>query len=214
MNIVLLGAPASGKGTQSELLSKKFHLYHLSTGTIARSLAEKDERISEIINSGRLIPEEEMTMYVINFLSEERQDLKNILFEGFPRFISQYEALENFLETKGEKIDFVISLEVSEKVAVERISSRRVCSNCGENFNIVTRPPKVEGICDKCGGKLIQRADDNPEAVKVRFQYYRDNTKGLIDYLDKKGKLIKVNGERDINIISKDLEEIVSKQSL
>lgn len=211
MNVVLLGSPASGKGTQAEILCREFNLYHLSTGDVSRKLAEKDPRIKEIINSGKLIPSEEMTMHVIDFLEHEKPDLKNILFEGFPRFITQYEALANFLSAKGDDIDVVISLEVSEKVAIERISSRRVCENCGENFNIVTKPPKIEGVCDKCDGKLIRRQDDNPESVKVRFQYYQENTKELIDYLDKKGILIKVNGERPIDVIASDLQKIVGK---
>jgi len=211
MNIVLLGSPASGKGTQAEILCRKFGLYHLSTGDIARSLAAKDERIKEIINSGKLVPHEEMTMYVLNFLGSKNKELKNILFEGFPRFIPQYEALENFLHTEGDDINAVISLDVSEEAAIKRISSRRVCEKCGENYNLITKPSKVEGICDKCGGNLILRDDDKPESIKVRFQFYNDNTKELIDYLDKKGKLTHVNGERSIDEIAKDLEDIVKK---
>jgi adenylate kinase len=211
MNIVLLGSPASGKGTQAEILCRKLGLYHLSTGEISRTLAEKDARIKEIVDSGKLIPHEEMTMYVLDFLGSKKTDLSNILFEGFPRFIPQYEALANFLHTEGHDIDIVFSLDVSEAEAVKRISARRVCKNCGENFNIITEPSQKEGICDKCGGKLIQRKDDNPESVKVRFKYYQDNTKELIDFLDKKGKLTRVNGERPIDEIAKDLENIVRK---
>ena len=209
MNIVLLGSPASGKGTQANLLCEKFGLYHLSTGDIARKIAETDERVREIINSGKLIPAEEMTMHVINFLSKEKPDLKNILFEGFPRFISQYEALSNFLTSKGDDIDLVISLEVNEDEAVKRISSRRVCESCGENFNINTKPPVTDGKCDKCGSNLIQRNDDTEESVKVRFEYYRENTKELIDYVDKLKKLTRVNGERPIADIQNDLVKIV-----
>ena len=145
MNIILLGSPASGKGTQANLLCEKFNLYHLSTGDVSRKLAETDQRIKEIIDSGKLIPAEEITMHVINFLTNEKSDLKDILFEGFPRFITQYEALDNFLKNKGDDIDLVISLEVSQEEAVKRISSRRVCSNCGENFNILTKPSKTDG---------------------------------------------------------------------
>jgi len=211
MNIVLLGTPASGKGTQAEILCRKFGLYHLSTGDIARNLALKDPRIREIIDSGKLVPHEEMTMYVLEFLGEKKADLKDILFEGFPRFIPQYEALENFMHTKSDDIDVVISLDVSQEVAIKRISSRRVCDKCGENYSLVIKLSQKEGICDKCGGNLIQREDDKPEAVKVRFQYYQDNTKELIDYLEKKGKLTRVNGERSIDEIAKDLEDIVKK---
>jgi len=207
MNIILLGAPASGKGTQAELLAKKFGLYLFQTGDLSRRLAENDERIREIVSSGKLIPQEEMTMYVLDFLHGQGQGFKNILFEGFPRFVSQYEALEKFLESKGDGIDGVISIDISEEEAVKRISSRRICSKCGKIYNIVSNPA-LGGVCE-CGGELVQRADDHPEAVKVRFKYYKENTKELIDYLDSKGKLIRVNGERPIEAIQTDLEKIV-----
>ncbi|EKE13546.1 MAG: hypothetical protein ACD_13C00010G0032 [uncultured bacterium] len=213
MNIVLLGSPASGKGTQAEILCQKFGLFHLSTGDIARKLAAEDPRIKEIVTSGKLIPPEEITMHVLDFLQKNKPDLKDILFEGFPRFVSQYEALDNFLKTKGDDIDIVISLEVPMEVAIKRISSRWMCSKCGQIYNTESNPPKISGICDKCGGQLIQREDDKPESVKTRFEYYINNTKELIDYLDLKGKLTRVNGDRPIEEIAKDLEKIVSEAS-
>jgi len=209
MNIVLLGSPASGKGTQADLLCRKFGLYHLSTGDISRELAKKDTRIKEIIDSGKLIPQEEMTMYVINFLTKEKKNLKNILFEGFPRFIPQYEALEGFLKTNGDDIDIVFSLDVSREEAIRRISARRTCQKCGKVYNLITNPPKVPDTCE-CGGKLILRKDDEPEGVRVRFEYYKDNTEKLINYLDKKGKLVRVNGERPIAKIQKDLVKCIN----
>lgn len=208
MIIVLLGSPASGKGTQAELIAKEFELYHLQTGEIARKMAKKDPRIREIVNAGKLIPEQEMTMYVIDYLKDNVFLIKDILFEGFPRFISQYEALSNFLETKGDDIDLIISLDISKEVAVKRISSRRICSECGEVYNLITNPPPSEGAC-KCGGKLIQRQDDLPESIEVRFQYYEDNTKELIDYLDSKGKLFRVNADRPIKEIFEDIKDKV-----
>lgn len=209
MNIVLLGSPASGKGTQAEILCQKFNLFHLSTGDIARKLAETDPRIKELINSGKLIPAEEMTMHVLDFLAKNKQELKDILFEGFPRYISQFEALDNFLKSKGDDIDVVISLDVPMEVAVTRISSRWMCNACGEIFNTETRPPKVEGVCDRCSGSLTQRDDDKEESVKTRFKYYMKNTKELIDYVESKGKLTRVNGDRSVDEIAKDLEGIV-----
>jgi len=202
---VILGAPASGKGTQAQLLSEKFKLFHFQTGELSRSLAKKDPRIKKIVDSGKLIPEEEMTMYALDYLKENKPDLKNILFEGFPRFISQYEALEKFLELKGDGIDAVISLDISEREAVRRLSARRICENCGEIYNLITTPPPEEGKCGNCGGKLVQRADDKPESIKVRFSYYKDNTEKLIDYLDRKKKLIRIDGERPIEVIFKDI---------
>jgi adenylate kinase len=211
MNIVLLGSPASGKGTQADILCRKFGLFHLSTGDVARKLAETDPRIKEMVTSGKLIPSEEMTMHVLDFLEHQKPDLKNILFEGFPRFVSQYEALNNFLESKGDNIDVVISLEVPMEVAIKRISSRWMCSKCGEIYNTETKPSKNPGICDKCGSNLIQRDDDKPEAIKVRFEYYLANTKELIDYVDTKGKLVRINGDRPIDEIAHDLEGVVNK---
>ncbi|MGD8744164.1 MAG: nucleoside monophosphate kinase [Candidatus Woesebacteria bacterium] len=203
MNIVILGAPASGKGTQAKLLVEKLGLYHFQTGELSRELAKKDERIKEIVDAGKLIPEQEMTMYVIDYLSRHHKQMKDILFEGFPRFISQYEALEEFLKNKGDDIDAVISLDVSQRIAVERISARRICKECGEVYNLITNPPKSDRC--KCGGELIQRKDDKPESVKTRFEYYMENTKKLIDYLDGKGSLIRIDGEGSIEEIHRDI---------
>lgn len=210
MNIVILGAPGSGKGTQAELLVKELNLYHFQTGELSRELAKKDARIREIVKSGKLVPEQEMTMYVIDFLTKNHSEMSDILFEGYPRFISQYEALEKFLKTKGDDIDTVISLDISEEEAIARISSRRICKECGEVYNLITDPPPKSGVC-KCGGKLIQRSDDNPKSIKTRFEYYRNNTKELIDYLDKKGKLMRVDGERPIKVIFRDILGRVKK---
>lgn len=204
MNIILLGAPASGKGTQAVLLSEKLKLFHFQTGELSRELAKKNKRIKEIVNSGKLIPEEEMTMYALDYLSKMRPTYKNVLFEGFPRFISQYEALEEFLKTKGDDIDFVVSLDIDEKEAIKRLSSRRTCGKCGEVYNVVTNPPEKEGYCE-CGGKLVQREDDKPKSIKVRFAYYKDNTKKLIDYLDKRKKLTRIDAARPIDVIFQDI---------
>lgn len=203
MNIILLGSPSSGKGTQGEMLSKRLGLYYFQTGKLSRDLANKDKRIKEIIDGGKLIPEQEMTMYVIDYLKEKHTSMGDILFEGFPRFISQYEALEDFLKTKGDDIDVVISLDISEKEAIRRLSSRRICEKCGEIYNLITNPPP-RGRC-KCGGKLVQREDDKFKSIKVRFQYYKDNTKKLIDHLDKLGIIIRIDGERPIDVIHEDI---------
>jgi adenylate kinase len=212
MNIIVLGAPGSGKGTQAEKLVKELDLYYLQTGELSRELAKKDARIRKIVNSGKLIPEQEMTMYVIDFLSKKEPQMGDILFEGFPRFISQYEALQDFLRTKSDDIDAVISLDISEKEAVKRVSSRRICKKCGEVYNLITNPPP-KGRC-KCKGKLIQREDDKPKSVKVRFEYYKRNTKKLIDYLDKKGKLLKIDGDRSIDVIFNDIMSRLTKKNL
>ncbi|OGM28070.1 hypothetical protein A2962_05640 [Candidatus Woesebacteria bacterium RIFCSPLOWO2_01_FULL_39_61] len=207
MNLILLGEPGSGKGTQAEMLVKKLGLYYLQGGELAREWAEKDERIKKIVESGELIPEKEMTEFVRKYLEEKVPEGENILFEGFPRFIPQFEDYEKWLNSKGSKIDAVISLDMSEDAAIKRLSSRRVCENCGEVYNLITNPPPAPDRC-KCGGRLVQRKDDNPDSIKVRFQYYRNNTKKLIDYLESQGRLIKVDADRPIQII---FDEILEK---
>ncbi|MBI2103440.1 nucleoside monophosphate kinase [Candidatus Woesebacteria bacterium] len=211
MNIVLIGPPASGKGTQASKLAKTLNLYHFQTGQLARDLAQKDPRIRKIVDSGELIPQKEMTKYVIYYLKTHLTKPDGIVFEGYPRFISQYKDLKEFLVDKGGDIDVVISLMVGEEEAVKRISSRRVCSKCGRVYNLITNPPPQGDKCE-CGGKLVQREDDEPESVRTRFQYYHDNTKELVNFLQKKGLLISVDGERSIEAINKDLIKIVERR--
>lgn len=204
MNIVLLGPPGSGKGTQSELISNKLHLFYLQTGELSRLWAKKNPRIKKIVDSGKLIPEKEMTKYVKVYLEKKVPDGKNILFEGFPRFISQFNEYEKWLQSKGQNIDAVINLSINEEGAIKRLSSRRICEKCGEVYNLITNPPPNPNKC-KCGGTLIQRKDDNNKSVKVRFRYYRNNTKKLIDYLDKKGRLISIDADRPVATIFEDI---------
>ncbi len=212
MNIVLLGPPGSGKGTQAEMLSDHFNLYYLQTGDLARELAEKDTRINEIIDSGKLIPEEEMTAFVMKHLEKNVPEGRNILFEGFPRFVHQYQVYEKWLASKGEKIDKVILLDIAEEDVVKRLSARRICSKCDKVYNLITNPPP-EGKCE-CGGELVQRDDDNPNAIKVRFDYYRKNTKLLADYLKDKGSLIIIDANRPINVIFEEIVQKLNKKGL
>src|SRR3989339_281942 len=202
MNIVILGAPGSGKGTQSEMITKKFGLFYLQAGELAREWGKTNPRIQQIVEKGELVPEEEMTEYVKQYLEKNVPDTQNILFEGFPRFISQFEEYERWLFAKGQKIDSIVSLDITQDAAIRRLSSRRVCQKCGQVYNLVTNPPAVSGIC-KCGGSLIQRDDDNPESIKIRFEYYHNNTQKLISYLAGRGRLIRIDADRPIKTVFK-----------
>lgn len=199
MNIVLLGAPGSGKGTQAELIAERLKIYYFQTGKFSRNLAKNNPRIKKIVESGKLIPEREMTKYVSEYLEKNITDAKGILFEGYPRFITQYKYLEKWVSGKGQSIDAVISLDISQEEAIKRLTSRRICNECGEVYNLVTNPPPTEACI--CGGKLIQRADDKPDSIKVRFQYYKNNTKKLIEYVESQGNLIRIDAERPIRVI-------------
>jgi adenylate kinase len=204
MNIVLLGLPGSGKGTQAVLLSQKLNLFYLATGDLARDWATKDPKIKGIVNSGDLIPEKEMTQYVMKHLNNNVPKGKGILFEGFPRFISQFEDYENWLSSRGQKVDYVFSLDIDEEETVKRISARRICERCDRVYNLITEPPSVPNKCD-CGGTLIQRKDDDPSVVKTRYKVYKNNTKKLIDYLDSKQRLIHIDANRPVEDIFQDI---------
>ena len=209
MNIIVLGPPGSGKGTQSKKLTKELGMDYFSTGDFARKMAEYNPRIKNIVEGGGLIPEEEMTRYVYKYLEENFDDVTNILFDGFPRFVSQYGFLTKWLKEKGSEKIITISLDLDDDVVTERLSSRRICEDCGKEYNLVTNPPKSE-TCE-CGGKLITRADDNPESIKERLAVYKENVEPLIKHVEDEGNLIKINGDRPIEVITKDILERIKQ---
>jgi len=203
MNIIVLGPPGSGKGTQSKRLIKELGMDYFATGDFSRKMAEYNPRIKNIVGSGGLIPEEEMTRYVYKYLEENFDDLTNILFDGFPRFVTQYNFLTKWLKERGSKKIIAINLELSDEIVVKRLSSRRICEDCGKEYNLITNPPKG-GKCE-CGGKLITRADDNPESIKERLSVYKDNVEPLIKYIEEEGTLITINGDQPIEAITQEI---------
>ena len=206
MNIIVLGPPGSGKGTQSKRLVKALGLEYFSAGDFSRKLAEYNPRIKKIVESGDLISDEEMTRYVSKFLDSEYKDVTKILFDGYPRFVDQYTFLKEWLTKRGSESIMAVYLELSEETVIERLSSRRICEVCGNEYNLVTNPPK--GDTCECGGKLIQRADDNSGSIKERLIVYKENVEPLITHLDGEGILIKINGDQKIGVIT---DEILKK---
>lgn len=211
MNIILFGAPGVGKGTQAAEIVKKYNLTHISTGEMFRNVIAAKTAMGELANSyiskGQLVPDDITVEFVRERLAQE--DCKNgFILDGFPRTLHQAECLEGILSELNIKIDFVIDIEVSTEKLLERLSGRRVCKDCGASFHVVLNKPRVENICDECGGQLYTRKDDNVESVAVRLKTYQAQTKPLIEYYKNKGILVEINGQQDINDVFK---EIVSK---
>ena len=195
MNIIMLGAQGTGKGTVAGILSGELGIPQVSTGDIFRkNIKEETElgiKANEYIKNGNLVPDEITVPMVASRLEED--DAKNgVILDGFPRTIAQAEKLDEMLSKKGNKIDLVINLTTPRDEIIERILTRRVCSNqaCKATYNIVMNPPKQEGICDKCGAKLVQREDDtSEEAIRRRLAIYDEQTSPLVEYYEKKGVL-------------------------
>jgi len=195
---ILLGPPGAGKGTQAERMIEKYNIPHISTGDIFRENikngTELGKKAQEYMNKGELVPDELVCEIATDRLKKD--DCKDgFLLDGFPRTVYQAEKLDEFLAANGQKLDTVIDLEVSDDELMRRITGRRVCKDCGATYHVTSFPPQVPGKCDKCGGVLIQRSDDNEETAKNRIDVYNRETKPLIDYYEKAGNIAHINGE-------------------
>ena len=199
MKLILLGAPGAGKGTQAEILCKKLGIPSISTGNILRA-AIKDGtptglKAKSYIDAGKLVHDEVIIGIVDERLSQD-DCAGGYILDGVPRTIAQAEALEK----AGIKFDAVVSIEISEDEILRRMSGRRVCEACGSSYNVEAIPPRVEGICDNCGGKLIQRKDDTPETVRERLKVYHTETEPLVDFYAERGllKRVAVSGSKEV----------------
>lgn len=194
MKLILLGAPGAGKGTQAERLCKTLEIPTISTGNILRAAIKNGTptglKAKSFMDAGQLVPDEVIIGIITERLAEE--DCKNgYILDGVPRTIAQAEALEK----AGIGFDAVVSIEISEEEILRRMSGRRVCEACGSSYNVVSIPPRVEGICDNCGGKLIQRKDDTPETVRERLKVYHTETEPLVDFYAARGLLRPVRSD-------------------
>lgn len=206
MNLVLMGPPGAGKGTQGELLSKKLGIDTISTGVMLRTAIKEQTEIGKqveaIINDGKLVPDDIMVELVKERL-QKPDCAKGFILDGFPRTTVQAEALTK----SGVKIDKVLSLEVADDVIVERLSSRRECSKCGAPYNVISNKPQKEGVCDKCGGGLIQRADDNPDTIQNRLNVYHTQTEPIKAYYEGLGLLVTAQGEDKLEDTTKNVNK-------
>jgi len=201
-NIIILGPPGSGKGTQAKLIAERYNIEHVSTGDIFRAKKNEDSelgrKIKELIDNGKFVPDD----ITIKIVEEKLESLKNgYILDGFPRTLPQAEALKEFAS-----LNYVVYIDVSDNILIKRLSSRLMCS-CGESYNKITKPPKEENICDKCGKELFQREDERPEVVAERLKIYNEKTKPLLEFY--KSILIRVDGEPDIPLVFEEIKKIL-----
>ncbi|GIP19552.1 adenylate kinase [Paenibacillus montaniterrae] len=208
MNILFMGPPGAGKGTQAERIVEEFSIPHISTGDAFRLAMKQGTPIGlkakEYIDQGLLVPDE-----ITNGIVKERlaqDDCANgFLLDGFPRTIQQAEALDAMLQELGRSIDHVVNLSVDRDLLLARLTGRRICKTCGATYHVLFNPPKTEGICDKDGGELYQRSDDSEEKVGTRLDEYTSKTAPLLSFYGDKGLLREVNGEQDINVVTAEI---------
>ena len=204
MNLILLGAPGAGKGTQAELLVQKLSIPAISTGNMLREAmangTELGKKAKQYMDEGSLVPDELILGIVADRVAQP--DCRNgFILDGVPRTLAQAEALE----AKGIQIDHVLSIEVDDKDIEARMTGRRVCAKCGASYHVVANPPRVEGVCDQCGGELIIRKDDKPETVRHRLEVYHASTEVLKDFYSKLGRLRTINGSQSIQGANADI---------
>jgi adenylate kinase len=199
---VLLGPPGAGKGTQAVKIAKEYGIPHISTGDIFRANIKEGTELGlkakKYMDSGELVPDSVVTDIVADRV--KKNDCRGgFLLDGFPRTLPQAEALDKILNVEGCPLTAVVNVDVDREALVRRLTARRTCSACGENYNVMSKPPKKEGVCDKCGGKLYQRDDDKRETIENRLAVYEKQTAPLIDYYGRSKRLVTVSGEGAID---------------
>lgn len=213
MNLVLMGLPGAGKGTQAEKIVEHYDIPHISTGDMFRAAIKEGTQLGlkakSFMDQGNLVPDEVTIGIVRERLN--KQDCENgFLLDGFPRTVAQAEALETITKELNKQIDYVINIDVDQSILMERLTGRRICKDCGATYHLVFNPPAKEGVCDKCGGELYQRADDNAETVSTRLSVNVKQSQPLLDFYQEKGYLRNINANQDINIVFEYVRQLLA----
>ncbi len=214
MDVVLLGAPGAGKGTQAELLSEHLGVPHIATGDLFREALRGDTPLGRqaraYMDRGELVPDS-VTIAMVRERMRQPDTSQGAIFDGFPRTVEQAQALDGLLTEHGRRVDIAIYIDVRPEVLLERLSGRWICRDCGGVYHILSNPPQVPGICTACGGELYQRPDDRPEVQRHRIEVYLEQTAPLIEYYRERGLLTEVDGEREIAQVQEELRDVVAK---
>ena len=215
MRIVLIGPPGAGKGTQAVMLSEKLRYLHLSTGDILREnvkgVTEIGKKAKSFMEKGELVPDDIVIEMMFEKIKASGRN-KGFILDGFPRTIYQAQRIDTALDKLGMPIDIAVYFKTSIDTVISRLAGRRLCKNCGANYHIVNMPPKKENTCDKCGGELYQRKDDNAATIEKRLEVYNNQTKELIDYYKGKGILKEVSGDLEAGRVYKKLALILTTE--
>lgn len=207
-----MGLPGAGKGTQAERIVEQYGIPHISTGDMFRAAMKEGTELGlqakSFMDKGELVPDE-VTIGIVRERLSKEDCQKGFLLDGFPRTVPQADALENLLADLNKKIDYVININVDKSILMERLTGRRICKECGSTYHLVFNPPAKEGVCDKCGGELYQRADDNAETVQTRLDVNIKQQEPLLTYYEIKGYLRTIDGQQDIKKVFADIEQLL-----
>lgn len=212
MNIVLMGLPGAGKGTQADKIVEKYEIPHISTGDMFRAAikdgTELGLKAKAFMDEGALVPDE-VTIGIVRERLSKADCEEGFLLDGFPRTVPQAEALDALLADMNKDVEHVLNIQVEQEELIKRLTGRRICKVCGTAYHLIFNPPQKDGVCDKDGGELYQRADDNPETVSNRLEVNMKQTQPLLDYYGNKGVLTNINGQQDIHKVFADLNALL-----
>ena len=211
-----MGLPGAGKGTQAERIVEEYNIPHISTGDMFRAAMKEETPLGleakSYMDKGELVPDE-VTIGIVRERLAKDDCQKGFLLDGFPRTVAQAEALEQLLAEMDRRLDYVINIEVNKDSLLERLTGRRICKDCGATYHLVFNPPAKEGVCDRCGGELYQRADDNVETVQTRLEVNIQQSQPLITFYEGKGYLRNLDGQQPIDKVFADIEELLGSLS-
>lgn len=212
MNLVLMGLPGAGKGTQADKIVNKYQIPHISTGDMFRAAMNEGTELGlkakSFMDKGELVPDE-VTIGIVRDRLSKADCEQGFLLDGFPRTVPQAEALEDILSELGRKIDYVINIDVDKDILMERLTGRRICKECGATYHLIFNPPKEPGVCDRCGGELYQRQDDHEETVQNRLDVNVKQVQPLLDFYHGKGYLKNINGQQHIDQVFSDIDALL-----